>query len=53
VEVSSSNFPRYDRNLNTGGDNFAETRIAVARNGVHHSRDSASYIMLPVVYQRH
>jgi putative CocE/NonD family hydrolase len=52
VEVSSSNFPRYDRNLNTGGDNFAETRIVVARNTVHHARDSASYITLPVVYQR-
>jgi uncharacterized protein len=53
VEVSSSNFPRYDRNLNTGGDNFTETRIVVARNTVHHSRAFASYITLPVVSQRH
>jgi uncharacterized protein len=49
VEVSSSNFPRYDRNLNTGGDNFAETCSAIARNSIHHSRDSASYITLPMI----
>jgi len=52
VEVSSSNFPRYDRNLNTGADNFAETRMVVARNSVHHSRDCASCITLPVVCRR-
>ena len=53
VEVSSSNFPRYDRNLNTGGDNFSETKVVVAHNTVHHSPDAASYITLPVVSQRH
>jgi uncharacterized protein len=49
LEVSSSNFPRFDRNLNTGGDNFAEATYAVARNSIHHSRGSASYLTLPVV----
>ena len=32
IEVSSSNFPRFDRNLNTGGNNYDETKGVVARN---------------------
>ncbi|MBV8896614.1 MAG: CocE/NonD family hydrolase, partial [Acidobacteriaceae bacterium] len=38
VEVSSSNFPRFDRNLNTGGNNYDETKGMVAHNVVHHSK---------------
>ena len=38
VEVSSSNFPRFDRNLNTGGNNYDETKGVVAHNEVHHSQ---------------
>jgi putative CocE/NonD family hydrolase len=49
VEISSSNFPRFDRNLNTGGNNYDETKWIVARNAVHHSRANPSYIILPVV----
>ena len=49
VEVTSSNFPKFVRNLNTGGDNERETRAVVARNAVHHAGDDASYIELPVV----
>ena len=37
LEVASSNFPRFDRNLNTGGRNYDETAWMVARNTVHHS----------------
>jgi putative CocE/NonD family hydrolase len=48
LEVSSSNFPRYDRNLNTGGNNFDETKAVVARNSVHHSAKYLSRIRLPV-----
>ena len=40
IEVRSSNFPRFDRNLNTGGKNWDETKGIVARNAVHHSRVS-------------
>ena len=36
VEISSSNFPRFDRNLNTGGNNYDESKGLVARNTVHH-----------------
>ena len=49
LEVSSSNFPRFDRNLNTGGNNYDETRWKVANNVVHHSAKSASYLLLPVI----
>ena len=37
IEVSSSNFPRFDRNLNTGGNNYDETKGVIARNTLHHS----------------
>jgi uncharacterized protein len=49
VEVSSSNFPRFDRNLNTGGDNVTETQGVVARNAVHHGGRTPSSITLSVV----
>jgi predicted acyl esterase len=49
IEVTSSNFPKFVRNLNTGGPNETETQMVVARNRVHHSDDAASYIVLPVV----
>lgn len=49
LEVSSSNFPRFDRNLNTGGNNFDETEWLVARNSVHHSNSYLSHLLLPVV----
>jgi predicted acyl esterase len=49
IEVSSSNFPRFDRNLNTGGNNYDETEGLVAHNTVHHSRRYPSQIRLPVV----
>ncbi|HCT56001.1 MAG TPA: acylase [Gemmatimonas aurantiaca] len=50
VEVSSSNFPRFDRNLNTGGDNFSETTGVVAHNIVFHGgKDTPSSITLPIV----
>jgi putative CocE/NonD family hydrolase len=49
VQVSSSNFPRWDRNLNTGGNNYDETSWVVARNVVHHSARYPSHILLPVI----
>ena len=48
VEVSSSKFPQYMRNLNTGGNNYDETEPVVARNTVHHSAQYPSQIVLPV-----
>ena len=49
VEVSSSNFPRFARNLNTGGHNFDETEGVVARNTLHHSPAHPSQIRLPTI----
>jgi len=49
VEVSSSNFPRFDRNLNTGGNNYDEMQGVVAHNAVHHSRRYPSQLTITVV----
>ena len=49
IEISSSNFPRFARNLNTGGDNFNESNGIVARNTIHHSKLHPSSITLPIV----
>ena len=52
LQVSSSNFPRFVRNLNTGGNNYDETEWVVAENTVHHSREYPSHITLPVLAVR-
>ena len=49
IEVSSSNFPRFDRNLNTGGNNYDEAKGVVARNSVHHSKQYPSSVTFTVV----
>lgn len=49
VEVTSSNFPKFVRNLNTGGPNETETQGVVADNAVHHAGEEASYVELPVL----
>ena len=49
VEVSSSNFPKFVRNLNTGGQNESEKTGVVADNALHHDSANQSYIELPVV----
>ena len=51
LEISSSNFPRFDRNTNTGGviaaEGEADLRQAV--NRVHHTRAQPSRLVLPVI----
>ncbi len=49
IEVSSSNFPRFDRNLNTGGNNFDESEGVIATNSIHHGGKSLSRILLPIM----
>jgi len=49
IEVSSSNFPRFDRNLNTGGNNYDEVKGVVANNKVHHSKQFPSQLVVTVV----
>ncbi|MDX1740012.1 MAG: CocE/NonD family hydrolase, partial [Rhodothermales bacterium] len=48
VEISSSNFPRFERNLNTGGNNYDEVEGVVAHNVIHHSEQYPSQIRLPI-----
>ncbi|MBA6153011.1 CocE/NonD family hydrolase [Gelidibacter maritimus] len=48
IEVSSSNFPRFARNLNTGGNNYDESEGVIAENKIHHSRQYPSQIRLPI-----
>jgi putative CocE/NonD family hydrolase len=49
IEVSSSNFPRFDRNLNTGGNNYDEVKGVIAHNVVHHSKQYPSQVTVTVV----
>ena len=52
IEVSSSNFPRFERNLNTGGNNFDEKDGFIAHNVIHHGPALPSVIVLPIVNVR-
>ena len=47
IEISSSNFPRFDRNLNTGDPCGSEMKVA--RNTVFHDKARASHLVLPVL----
>jgi putative CocE/NonD family hydrolase len=49
IEVSSSNFPRFERNMNTGGNNYDESRGIVVENKIHHSKQYPSVIKLPII----
>ncbi len=51
LEVSSSNFPRYDRNTNTGGTIATDTAddLVIAVNEVHHGPARPSRLVLPLI----
>ncbi|MBI4531062.1 MAG: CocE/NonD family hydrolase [Candidatus Latescibacteria bacterium] len=49
VEISSSNFPRFDRNPNTGHDPGLDAEMRPAHQTVYHSREYPSHILLPVI----
>ena len=49
VEIASSNFPRFDRNLNTGEPIGTTGESMPALQTIHHSPQYASRITLPVV----
>lgn len=49
VEVSSSNFPHYDRNLNTGGPLFREKDFKRATQTIFHDAVRPSHIVLPII----
>jgi putative CocE/NonD family hydrolase len=51
LEITSSNFPRFDRNTNTGGKIAYETEddFVCAINQIHHGRDRLSRLILPII----
>ena len=49
VEISSSNFPRFDRNLNTGGRFGYEYKMREAKQTIFHDKARPSHILLPVI----
>lgn len=51
VEVSSSNFPRFEVNRNTGNDEAVDTEFITAKQQVAHDKDYPSHIVLPVIPQ--
>ena len=49
LEISSSNFPRFDRNPNTGNTYGVDAQLRVAHQTVHHSADHPSHVRIPVI----
>jgi putative CocE/NonD family hydrolase len=49
LEVSSSNFPRFDRNLNTGEEQARGTRMVKATNVIYHDKLRPSALVVPIV----
>ncbi|HEY5911301.1 MAG TPA: CocE/NonD family hydrolase [Verrucomicrobiae bacterium] len=49
LEVSSSNFPRFDRNPNTGGRFGSDTELLAAKQTVYHDGAHPSHLLLPVI----
>ncbi len=49
VHVASSDYPAYERNMNTGGDNGWEMSGQVAQNTVYHDAERPSHVILPIV----
>lgn len=49
VHVTSSNFPRWDRNLNTGAPALEATQIGVAQQQIFHDHTRPSCLILPVI----
>jgi putative CocE/NonD family hydrolase len=49
VYISSSNFPRFNRNLNTGESTLGATRMVKARQTIYHDAEHQSAIVLPII----
>ena len=49
LEISSSNFPRFDRNPNTGGNAADETHLLRASQTIYHDREHPSHLEMMVV----
>jgi putative CocE/NonD family hydrolase len=49
LEISSSAFPKYDRNLNTGAPLGVTTEMAVAEQRIYHDAEHPSAVVLPII----
>jgi putative CocE/NonD family hydrolase len=49
LDISSSNFPRFSRNLNTGEDVATGSRVEIARQTILHTSEYPSHVVLPVI----
>jgi hypothetical protein len=49
VHVTSSNFPLWDRNPNTGNEQGMDAETAVASQTIYHDRRHPSHVLLPVI----
>lgn len=49
LEVSSSNYPRFDRNPNTGHPITTETNPVEAKQIIYHDKKAPSYLVLPII----
>jgi hypothetical protein len=49
IDITSSSFPEYDRNMNTGNAIGEDAKGIIARQTVYHNSEYASYIELPVI----
>ena len=49
LDISSSNWPRFDVNPNTGGDLGVERRLEIAEQTIYHEPEHASHVVLPII----
>ncbi len=49
VQIASAAFPKYDRNLNTGQDLAAGTRMEIAQQTIYHDAEHPSAVILPII----
>ncbi len=49
IDIQSSDFPNFDRNHNTGLDEYGDATLATARQTIFHDTDRPSHVVLPVV----
>jgi putative CocE/NonD family hydrolase len=49
LEITSSSFPHFARNTNTGGTIATDRAVVVATNSVHHDTVHASHLVLPII----
>ena len=49
LEISSSNHPRFDRNLNTGKHPANDTVVNIAKQSIYHDADNSSCLILPII----